>query len=383
MLRGWRTPVLAAALTVAVTAGTSRAEDWELELHGGVAWTFSSSGGRATSPPPGESFETVVPGVASRRVSSWYYGEGGALLEQTRTGWGSQGSFTFQYPVTVGSLDALLSSASVGWPAEGGAGLRLGRHLGRHLTAELGLEYAGHAPAFTQAARADLETSRSSFESAWRTTLSSLPGSSAASQLTVADGRGRQVRATAVLNVNLTTGDPPSWSRRSTRKRFVSYLTFGAGIVTTTGEEAVATLVGRYQFASPVGDPPAPFEEADTVTVRSAASHRTAFVGIVGLGWKQDLSVRWGLRFDVRAYLGDNPARIVMDARPSVRPGSPSSVFVANSKVGAIQFANGGSSIGAGSRSSLSGPAITGFETYRGTGMEARVSLTFGVYLRL
>jgi hypothetical protein len=153
----------------------------------------------------------------------------------------------------------------------------------------------------------------------------------------------------------------------------------GAGIVSTSGEEASATLAGGYRFASPAGESEAPFDETDTVTVRSSG---TSFVGVAGVGWKQDLSARWGLRFDARAYLSGNPARIVLDAGPSVTKGSPASAYVASSSIGAIQFVNDGSGPYEGQQSSLSGPAIAGLETFSGTGILTQVNVTLGVFLR-
>jgi hypothetical protein len=382
VLREPRALALAAAIAAVAPPGVAGAGDWEIELHGGGLWTFTPSGGTATRPPRGETFPTVLPGVTSRRVTSWYYGDGGVLLQQKLSAPASVGSYTYQYSVTVGPLDPVLSSAAVRWPFGGVAGLRLGRRLGRRLTAEVTVDFGPQAPAFSKKARTDLENSRSSFESAWSSTLSSLSGSSAASRVTVLEGGGHQLLATGVLNVNLETGDAPKWSRRSPTRRFVSYLTFGAGIVSTGGEEVSATLVGRYRFTSPAGGSGAPFEETDTVTVRSSGTFGTSPVGVLGVGWKQDLSARWGLRFDVRAYLSRNPARIVLDAHPSVTRGTPASAHVTSSGIGAIQFVNDGSGAYEGHQSSLSGPAIAGLETFEGTGILTQVNVTLGVFLR-
>jgi hypothetical protein len=382
MLQEPRALALAAAMAVVAPPGAAVAGDWEIEIYGGGLWTITSSSGQATSPPPGETFETVAPGVSSRRVTSWYYGDGGMLLRQTRTSTCGTGSYTYPCSVVVGHLDPVLWSAVVGWPFSGGGGLRLGRRLGRRFTAELDIDYSRHSPTFSDATRTGIEASRASFGSTWTDLLSSLPGSSVTSQATLRDGRGHQLLATGVINVNLETGDAPKWSRRSPRRRFVSYLTFGAGIVSTGGEDATATLVGRYRFAAPVGESGAPFEETDTVTVRSSATFRTAFVAVAGLGFKQDLSTRWGIRFDARAYLSQDTTRTVMDARPSVTTGNPASAFVTNSSIGAIQFVNNSSGPYEGQPSSLSGPPIASFETFRSTGILPQIQVTLGLYLR-
>jgi hypothetical protein len=369
---------LAVAILVSAPPGAAVAGDWEVEIYGGGLLTVTPSGGRATSPPRGEPFATVAPGVSSRRVTSWYFGDGGALIERRETG---TNPVVWAPNLVVRPVDLVLSSSSVGWSLRGGAGLRLGRRLGSRLTAELDVEYGRHDPSFSETALAQIEDGRASFENAWSGTLSSIPGSRVTSRATVVQGSGHQVVAIGVLNVNLQTGDAPKWSRRPPRRRFVSYVSFGAGLVSTRGDEASATLVGRYQFASPAGESVAPFEETDTVTVRSR-TFGTSFVGVVGAGWKQDISTRWGVRFDARAYLSRNPTRIVMDAQPSVTTGRPASALVIDSKIGAIQFVNDSSAY-EGQRSSLSGPAVRDFVTFSGTGIQMQFNVTLGVFLRL
>ncbi len=371
-----------AASTLVVPGMEAAAGDWEFEVHGGGLVTAPLSSGEATRVPAGQTFETVIAGVRSRRVSSWYFGDGGEQIQVGQPIWISGTGYSYQATKMVGPLDPVLSSAAVEQPFAGLGGLRLGRRLGHRFSAELGLEYGGYGRSFSASARDGIETSRAAFERTWSRTLSSLPGSTVSSRAVLAEGSGHQLVATAVLNVNLITGDAPKWSRREPKRRFVSYVTLGAGVVSTGGEEASATLVGRYQFSSPASGRGAPFDETDTVTIRSASSFGTRFVGVVGVGWKQDLSSRTGLRFDARAYLGRNTTRIVVDARPSVATGSPSSaVVLTGTAMGAIQFVNS-STDSARPYSSLSGPAMTGFETFRGTGVSLQVNLSLGVFLR-
>jgi hypothetical protein len=236
-------------------------------------------------------------------VSSWYFGDGGDLISRdeshTNVIWPYQ-----TYFVTVRPLDPVLSSAAVEWPFRGGAGLRLGRRLGSRLTTELDVEYGRHDPRFSEAARAQIENARASFENAWNETPSGFPGARVTSRATVLEGRGHQLVALGVLNVNLATGDAPKWSRRPPRRRFVSYLSFGVGVVSTGGEEASATLVGNYQFASPAGESAAPFQETDAVTVRSR-TFGTTWVGVLAWdGSRTSLAqVFWGGVRDARGDL--------------------------------------------------------------------------------
>ncbi len=374
---------LVVAIAVVVWAGEAAAGDWEIEVHGGGLLTSVPSSGRVTKPPHAQPFQSVVPGVLSLRVTSWYFGDGGSVLEWEQpetyvSPWGE----TRQYLATVRPLDSVLSSAAIEWPFRGAGGFRLGRRLGRRLSAELSIDLAGHAPTFSGPARSRIEDARRSFAGSWSSTLSSLPASHVSSQATVLGGSGHQLVVTGAINVNLRASDPPKWSRRPSRRRFVTYLTLGAGVVSSGGKEASATLVGRYRFESPAGE--APFEETDTVTVRSSTTFGTSLIGLVGLGWKKDLSTRWGMRCDARAYFGRNPTHLVLDARPSVTTGSPASALVVSSaSVGTIQFVNDSSGVRGGQQSSLSGPPLTGFETFKGTGTLWQISFSLGVFLRL
>ncbi len=377
------TAALLLAGNTVVAAPYAAAGEWEIEVHGVGLITMTPSSGQMTTVPPGEAFQTVAPGLTSVRVSSWYFGGGGRQIQYEQPVYASGVTGNDRYTRTVGPLDPVLASAAVGRPFAAGGGLRLGRRLGRRFSAELSLEYGGHAPAFTKDARYGIEVSRLGFENAWRTTLSPLPGSTVGARTTLAEGAGHQLMATALVNINLQTGDAPKWSRRTPQRRFVTYVTLGAGVISTGGDEANATVVGRYRFSSPTGGQDAPFDETDTVAIRSSSSFGNHFVGVFGLGWKNDLSNRVGLRFDARACLSRNTTRIVIDAQPSVAAGSPpSAVVVPSTALGAIQFVNIPSGDAAGRYSSLSGPPIAGFETFRGMGVMMQVNLSLGVFLR-
>jgi hypothetical protein len=353
-------------MLVAAPAGAAMAGEWEIEAHLGGLLPLLPPGGQATDPPSAEPFQTVEPGVTSHRVSSWFFGSGSRLLEHTS-----------RYRI----MDDILKRDSVRRPFGAVAGVRIGRRLGRRFSAEVDIEYSRHNPELSSAVRHQMRRHRASFEESWSEVLSSLPEASVSAEATVHEGSGRRLVATAVLNVNLLTGDAPKWSRRPARHRFVSYLSLGGGLVSTSGGEPSATLVGRYRFVSPESG--APFEETDTVTIRTAGTVRTAFVGVVGLGWKKDVSDRWGLRMDARAYLSPNTADTVVDARPCVTTGNPPSAVVLDStEIGAIQFVNNSSGPYEGHRSSLGGPAISGLKTFSSSGILTQFNVTLGAFLR-
>jgi hypothetical protein len=120
-------------------------------------------------------------------------------------------------------------------------------------------------------------------------------------------GSRRRFVTSGTLIVNLrTSGD------------VVPYATFGAGLISTTGNTPSATLRGDYQFL--LGTNRAPIDETDSVTVREAGDSQT-FGGILG-GWvKYHMSPRWGIRLGVRVALSRNAAKTVADATPNVAVG--------------------------------------------------------------
>src|SRR5207248_2356220 len=73
-----------AAAPVAAQSGATggpRTLKWSIEVHGGANAPTNPSGGTSALPPPGVTFSTLV-GRDSRRVPSWYFGDGASLLNQ-------------------------------------------------------------------------------------------------------------------------------------------------------------------------------------------------------------------------------------------------------------------------------------------------------------
>ena len=153
----------------------------------------------------------------------------------------------------------------------------------------------------------------------------------------------------------------------------IPYLTVGAGVKSSGGDTPKTTIVGAYRF---VFNGTTPVNETDSVTIRHAAGN--SLVGILGGGVKYYLSPRWGVRFDARWYLSRNAIDNLVDANAIVTPGSPAG-SVASATSPAIQFGNSPST---GIRSSLSGPALTGFRTFEGGGLQNQLSLTAGLLWR-
>ena len=120
-----------------------------------------------------------------------------------------------------------------------------------------------------------------------------------------------------------------------------------------------------------------PISETDTVTVK-VSSRENVPVGVLGGGFKYSVSARQGVRVDVRVHLSDNPVEVLVDANPSVATATP--IFaISTGRTPSIQFSNNASP---GSRSSLSGPAVSNLKTFEGSGVQTQIKVAVGYYFR-
>jgi hypothetical protein len=143
-----------------------------------------------------------------------------------------------------------------------------------------------------------------------------------------------------------------------------------------------ATLAGSYQFLS-MG---APMNESDTVTVRDARDAHTV-AGILGGGVKYHVSPRWGIRLDARVSLTKSTAGTTLDATPNVVMGglpagrflflAPTTIMFSNSTLPVTN--QGVTVVGI---STLTGPAVTGFRTFSGSGVSTHTNIAAGLFWR-
>lgn len=103
---------------------------------------------------------------------------------------------------------------------------------------------------------------------------------------------------------------------------------------------------------------------------------RPSPIAIVGGGIRFDLTTRSGIRGDLRIHLGSNAGRIVVDATPS-EAGTPSYSAAFISRDASIVVATDDAR-----QRSLTGPALTGFETFTGTGIQRQTAVTIGYFRR-
>jgi uncharacterized repeat protein (TIGR03803 family) len=328
---------------------------WEIEAFAGTTFTSQPTGGTATLPPGGVPFVTTT-GSPSRSVSSWYLGDGAALLNGVNT------ALAVSQQITP--LDAALNTSLVERPS-GGGGVRVSRIFTPRLTAEFTVEFSAVRGDLSNQASTSIEASRVSFLSAWQG-LASAGQFSDTTMSSVRTGQldnGHQIVATGAINVALKTAG-----------KVIPYITVGAGVSSNSGTAASAGLVGDYRFS--LGGV-TPFHETDSVTVRYTAPDQTA-VGVLGAGVKYQMSPHVGLRFDYRTYLGPNRDTTVLDGHPVVSTLTPAGSGASATTPG-IQFSNDAS---IGIQSSLSGPKITDFRTFAGSGMQRHARLTFGLFWR-
>lgn len=277
------------------------------------------------------------------------------------------------FPVTPGitSLDPVLGQTAATRNGGASAGARVSYAITPRWGAELSWDRAWTTTQFNDTFLAGVEASRASFIQAWNALIATGGGfvfinPVVTSTVALADKVGHQSFTTVALTANLTGP-----------RRVVPYVAAGAGAV-SYGDQPNVTLTGNYQMSTLNAVAPGRFQvnETDTVTLRVSA--KRALVAVVGAGVKTHGSSRWGLRADVRAYLGRNTTALSLDAKPAVATLTPAGV-IASFLTPSIQFSNNSST---GHASNLTGPAMNNIEVFKGRGTEIRVSVTAGVFMR-
>jgi hypothetical protein len=359
------TPIrtFAALSMILFAAGAAAAQDrpaaaqesrWDVEGYGGFVAARTASEGTRTLPAAGAPLVTTNPIFPTREVPSWFFGDGARLLNDLNKEFERAGRIV---PLDGGFVP--LDSRRVA-----AAGVRVRRRLNDRLSAEISVD------AFTRPEDSDsglvdaVESSRASFRTAFTDLFATGPFSGVtvgATANAATQTRRRETAATLALNARF-----PAWGS------FVPYLTFGGGVLTGSGGLPSASLEGRYRF-SILNE--VVIDETDRVSVRYTRG--ASFVAVLGAGLQRGLSDRWGVRIDGRLLLGPDATRVAIDASPaSVRTGPAG--FIESFTNPAIQFSNDPST---GRRSTLSAPAVQGFEVFAGS-FQTRTLLTVGVFRR-
>ena len=360
--------VLAGVVAVHACAGSAAAQatddrTWEVEVSGGGGVSVRPVGGTALPIEPGAPFTTVV-GEPSRRVRSWFFGDGAALLNEAIEG--------FRDHVDVPPIDPLDDVLATGGLVRphaygGGANLSVTRIVNRRFAVEFGGSYSTYPRiAMPVATRARISESRESFEPTWAALMrlgpfakpTTVRSTDVRSTETHRDGHLREVAVTGTLQVTFPTAG-----------RAAPYASVGAGYVHVSGELSSSDVVGTYRFRIH-GDHL--FEQVDAVTLRASSSG--VMVGVVGGGVKSYLSDRWGLRLDVRALIGPAATYVEVDTDPRVRADDLSDA-IASRTAPSIQF-------GTEAAVSTLGLATRGLRTWSASGLSVRVRVALGVFWR-
>jgi hypothetical protein len=357
--------ILCFCACLALFQGSAAAQNvpkWEIEVHGGGLVVNNPTDGTASLPPAGAPFTTQLGNRPSRRASSWYFGDGAALLNDVLA------AFPGNLSQRITPLNPVLDGPLVRRDNGFAVGFRLSRTISSRFTAELTVDYSPSELRMTTETESGIDATRRSFESAFNELLRTAPVSDLAvtSRSNLDSGNGGQLFTTGTVNVALkTTG------------RLIPYVTGGAGVLSRLGDRPAASLEGNYRFRL-VGF--FPMNETDAVALRVSAPDND-FVGVVGGGVRYLVSSRWGIRGDARWYLGKHTIDTILDATPAVATDAPTSpLALSSATTPAIQFNNTLS--GPAGQSNLIGPAVSGFKAFEGSGAQSHFAMTGGVFWR-
>jgi hypothetical protein len=347
---------------LAIATPNAANAQWEAGCHGGPTFSKHAKNGSAALPAAGTPLTTVT-GLPSRRVASWFFGDGAVLLNQVSAARGS---------ATITALDTVLNTSTVQRQNAGSFGCHVSRQINPRYTAEFTIDDSRSQLTMSDVALAGIEASRASFISAFSAPLPAgqggmVPVASVTAIATIDKPRGHQLLTTGVVHINLRTAG-----------KTIPYATVGGGVVVNRGDTPSVTLIGNYRFTSPPGAPNAgtlAHDETDTVTVRYSIARR-AFVGVVGGGIMYSVTPHWGVRLDVRAHLSSNAISNRLDAHASV-PILPSAAVRVLGANPAVQF-----SASTVASPSLSGSPIDGFQTFKGSGTQVQVHIAPGFFWR-
>jgi len=355
--------LLVVSLGIAVTASQAVAgQRWEVEGHAGALVSSNATGGTSVLPAPGP--DIPLGGTSlTRRVPSWFFGDGAAILNQI---------LGPRSPVKITPLDPILLGPIV----ERQSGASFGIRVDRSLTPRFGVEFAldgSQSPlALRSTLKNPLSASQASFVATWNMVLNTPAGGAqvVTADATLDDKRGNQIVTSGTLLINLLSSTT-----------FTPYVAAGVGYIAARGGAPAITVVGNYNFPFPnfligVITPVFNFNETDTVTIQSVAENSVA--GVFGGGVKYALGDRWGVRADLRDYVNRNVIRTTISANPkNASTGAiGSATFFPSPNAPAIVFSASGLTL-----STLS-TTINDFQTFKGHGTTNQVNVSAGVYWR-
>ncbi len=358
-VRGWKAAATTFILTlVAVPAAgqsSTSAPRWQVEGVAGLSLFELPTGGTSNLPPTGAPLTTSGPINQSRRVSTWFLGDGSSLLNGVNA--------EFGVSARIAPLDTALASLGLTGNNASAFGLRIRRVLTDRLALEFSADMMPGSREVSQDLTEAVAAARSSFVTAFNGLLATGPftNTAVAATTAVANPSSRDLATTVAAQWTIGT------------HRVSPYVTLGAGLVHSVGELPSLTLTGTYRFniLSSV-----PISETDTLRLRYEQG--TALVGVVGAGVRRTINDRLGFSVDGRLLLGQQTLALRLDSEPSVATGTPEG-FIESFTTPAIQFSN---SRNTGRDSTLSGAPLLGFKAFSTSGLQTRYIITVGLFVK-
>ncbi len=211
------------------TASRDTGPKWEVEFHVGIPGNMHQNGGWSV-PPAAETYSLAGSGAKgywSKRVSSWYFGDGAKLIGLSS------------------SLDSVLNKPAVQTRGQM-FGFRASRSLNRWIAAEFSFD-RGSRLSIGKDALTQVEATRASFDNFW--SRLNVPGNTRSTSVsTISASGGNQIFTTGGIVINLPLA-----------KRVKAFVTVGAGVLSNSGGTPTITLNGSY------GGPSA--QETDSTTL--------------------------------------------------------------------------------------------------------------------
>lgn len=350
----------ACACLIPITASAQAPERrWQAEIVGGLSFFELPTSGEAALPSQGASLPTSSPTNPSRRVPTWFLGDGASLVNGANAEFGVVSRLV--------PLDDALASLGLSGTNAPVIGLRLRRVMTSRWSLDLSSELWTGSTEMSPALLDAVELSRTSFETAFTGLFSTGPFASTTVRSTVSvdDRTSRELALIASVRYQVLTGG------------LAPYITIGGGVITRIGELPSITLAGDYAFRVQTNQAPATsFAESDVLTLRF--DQAAGPVGMAGAGISRNINSRLGFSLDGRVYLSQDTLSLRLDSRPDMTTATPAG-FIESFTAPSVQFSNNSST---GRASSLSGTPLDGFKAFTSSGVQIRYAVTAGAFIR-
>lgn len=332
---------------------------WQLEVVGGLSLFELPTSGEAALPAQGPALPTSGPTTPSRRIPTWFLGDGASLLNGANA--------EFGVASRLAPIDEALGSLGLSGTNAPVMGVRVRRALTPRWSLELSTELWTGSTEISPELLDAAELARTSFESAFTGLFSTGPfvSTSVSAAVTTANRTSRELAVIGSVRYHVLTG------------ALAPYLTIGGGVITRLGDLPSLTLTGDYSFqVQTLEFQTTPFAESDVLTL--GFEQAAGPVGMVGGGFRSDLTSRLGFSIDGRVYLSNNTLSLRLDSLPSVTTGTPAGA-IDSGTAPSVHFSNNSST---GRDSSLSGTPLDGFKAFSTSGLQTRYAVTAGVFVR-